>query len=268
MFRRAFNYSVFPILLFLQGLLHAAEIVPGNIGKVPTITIQGEIRSGDYNKLRAAFIKSYPLSPLIYLDSPGGDISEAIKIGKLIRFVQATVFVKKNKTCASACFFIYLGGASRLAAGAMYGQPLPLDLAFGYVGLHRPFLSNPSATDESLELQAKVMRKIRTYLDANLVPARLIDIMMSRPSTDIYWLSDSDLEDLGDIPPELEELYISQCNYNRNLIKNYSNAKQGGNIALIQRLKNEMTAVNKCIADSTAAMGVERLEKLKAGWQP
>lgn len=268
MFRRAFFYTTFSFLLFLQGSLHAAEISQDKIGQVPTVTIQGEIRSGDYNKLRSAFLELSPISPLIFLDSPGGDISEAIKIGQLVRYLQTMVMVKKNKTCSSACFFIYLGGATRLASGSIYGQPLPMDLAVGYVGLHRPYLASPSSSDESVELQANVMRKIRVYLDANLVPSRLIDTMMSRPSNDIYWLTDRDIEDLGEYPPELEELFISKCKYDRDQIKRVSTARTSGNTALFLKLKKENTAINTCISNYMADKGVERLEKLKSGWQP
>lgn len=80
----------------------------------------------------------------------------------------------------------YSGGAGRLAAGAISGQPLPLGLAVGISGLHRPFLVAPSGASESLELQATAMKRARVYLEGFLVSNRLIDLMMSRPSNDIY----------------------------------------------------------------------------------
>jgi len=46
------------------------------------------------------------------------------------------------------------------------------------------------------------MRAVRDRLENELIPRRLIDIMMSRPSNDIYWLTADDLLELGDYAPE------------------------------------------------------------------
>ena len=54
-------------------------------------------------------------------------------------------------------------------------------------------------------------------LEANLIPRRLIDEMMSRPSNDIYWLSNDDLYELSKSPPALEQLYLSKCGVDTRL---------------------------------------------------
>lgn len=209
-----------------------------------------------------------PIGVFLYLDSPGGDVAEAMQIGQLVRLLQMTTAVSKDKFCASACFFVYLGGAGRLASGSVNGYAIPLGLATGYVGLHRPYLNAPSGSSESLERQATAMRRVRTYLEGYLVSSRLIDIMMSRPSNDIYWLSDDDLEELGDYPPELEELYISRCAYDRKTLKLILAAKHAGNVERTEYLQERHRQTSLCIAMLQNTAFDAGMAKILTGWRP
>lgn len=47
--------------------------------------IQGEIVSGDYAKFLAFYEQNHPFLEQVSLDFPGGDVGEAIKIGRLFR---------------------------------------------------------------------------------------------------------------------------------------------------------------------------------------
>ena len=58
-----------------------------------------------------------------------------------------------------------------------------------------------------------MMNTVSVYLKAEMVPQRLIDEMMSRSSTNIYWMSNDDIDQLGEYSPGLEEMLISRCNY-------------------------------------------------------
>ena len=57
------------------------------------------------------------------------------------------------------------------------------------------------------------MKAVSTYLDEQLISRRLTDLMMSRSSLDIYWLSNSDILEIGLFPPGLEEFFIRKCKY-------------------------------------------------------
>ena len=70
-----------------------------------------------------------------------------------------------------------------------------------------------------MKQQQQLMSRIRQYLGAENVPQMLVDAMMSRPSTDVYWLTDDDLESLGEYSPAYEELLIAKCGYDRKLRK-------------------------------------------------
>ncbi len=76
----------------------------------------------------------------VYLASQGGDVLEAMKIGRLIRklryetfgplnfdghIVSHVKFDKQNLTCASSCFFLLAAGIERVG---------------NVVGIHRPYL--------------------------------------------------------------------------------------------------------------------------------
>ena len=83
------------------------------------------------------------------------------------------------------------------------------------------------------------MRKVTSYLEYHIVPRRIIDLMMSRPSNDIYWLTDGDIDELGNFPPALEELYITKCGYSRNpAISNIATVKNADGSTSILREGN------------------------------
>ena len=59
------------------------------------------------------------------------------------------------------------------------------------------------------------MKQVQIYLEAQMVPRRLIDLMMSRPSNDVYWLNSKDFQEFGEYRPEVEEFLINKCGYIR-----------------------------------------------------
>ena len=137
------------------------------------VVLEGQIEPGDYDKLRDDLIvkRDYGDDPRcsatyedgcperIYLASPGGDVAEAMKIGRLVRALGWTALVPTRKfnspagsanheteieryhlvapevnfMCASACFFIFADGISKDTAS---GIETPL------LGIHRPYLAS------------------------------------------------------------------------------------------------------------------------------
>jgi hypothetical protein len=60
--------------------------------------------------------------PIVYLASPGGSLVGGVALGTALRESGATVLIKKNTRCISACVYALLGGAVRRAeAGARIG---------------------------------------------------------------------------------------------------------------------------------------------------
>ena len=98
--------------------------------------LSGEIKPGDTQKV-ATFYATFPSIQLLHLHSRGGDVIEAIRLGELVRTLRIQVAVQDQGICASACFFVWLNGAYRVAVGKDYRE------GSGPLGLHRPDLANP-----------------------------------------------------------------------------------------------------------------------------
>src|SRR5688572_2620111 len=116
----------------LAGPASAAEIVSVTGGGVRTddghgyklhmksvaLALRGEIKEGDYdilfNSLKLRHDMGLPVA-IIYLNSPGGDFREAMKIGRLIRKLKLTTAVgvggAEPQICASACMFLMFSGS-------------------------------------------------------------------------------------------------------------------------------------------------------------
>lgn len=183
--------------------------------------LSGEIQKGDAERLAKALmlVNSNSLGAVLSLDSPGGDVEESLHIASLVKALHLNIIVAGGGTCASACFFIFLAGDAHFAIWPDNGRMPKLGL--GYIGLHRPYLKlDPTMRNGSIDAEARqhdVMQIIGAYLRNQDVPQRLIDLMMSRPSNDIYWMTEEDIKQLGQYSPGREELLISRCGYSRHL---------------------------------------------------
>jgi hypothetical protein len=106
----------------------AAELSSDDLGV--SITLRGQIRPGDAERLAARFLAITPLQisasntyyefpNSLYLSSPGGDVAEAIRIAALVKALALSVAVIPNGTgvCASSCFVIYVAAIERSASG-------------------------------------------------------------------------------------------------------------------------------------------------------
>jgi hypothetical protein len=68
---------------------NARKLWPSGFRPVPGMCqeafLHGEIVKGDYEKLKAFYRKNHNVLNVFYLYSSGGDVLEAIKIGRLMR---------------------------------------------------------------------------------------------------------------------------------------------------------------------------------------
>jgi hypothetical protein len=179
-------------------------------GPYATLVLRGEIKPGDYDRLfEYAAKNNVDLHAIpITLASPGGDVSEALKIGQLFKSIYANVAVGPvTGQCASACFILYASAVQRSSAPEL-------------VGIHRPYLSkerlqtlSPSAA-EALETSA--LSAAEGYLHTLRVPSSIVDVMFENASTEIHWLNRDELRMLGDRPAWYEEFLIARCGLDKN----------------------------------------------------
>lgn len=149
-----------------------------------TALLNGAIAGGDADRL-AKWLKALPEPPARFeLNSPGGEVSEALEIGQMIRETGIPVSVKSGAFCFSACPYVLAGGAVRtVSRGA-------------YVGVHQHYFGENTFLPAFLLVsdiqsgQAEVM----TYLgDMGIDPLLMVKALMTPPN-DIYILLPEELE--------------------------------------------------------------------------
>jgi hypothetical protein len=181
------------------------------------VRLSGTIEPGDTQKI-IALIRESPsefAKRNWKLDSNGGDISEAMKIGDLVKNLYVTVNVidpivvtPPKARCASACFFIYVSALSR---NAQYGS----------IGVHRPYFppevfANLSPAEAEREY-ARLSKGVRDFLVDRGVPNAIIETMFALASNEIRWLSDSELDSIGDGPAWFDQYLVSKCGFNKRM---------------------------------------------------
>ena len=57
------------------------------------------------------------------------------------------------------------------------------------------------------------MTAVNNFLETNGVPRRLIDQMNGTGSSEIYWLTQQDVKDVGRYPAWFEELILAKCKH-------------------------------------------------------
>lgn len=243
-------------------------------------SLSGRIEPNDTQKL-ANFLKTQrtPISTVV-LDSRGGDVDEAIRIGELIKFAFIGTKVQSEKICASSCFFLFLAGSDRYASPSRLMQPGELEAIYatakksgatrkpelpGFVGLHRPFYTKTANIEEH---QSAMMARVGSYLKKQMISGRLIDAMMSHPSNDIYWLTELDLKEIGNYPPQQEEVFIQRCGYDRNSDAEQFKAIEQGNSSNSEEIFQQQLQANECIDTLKEKLQRSAFEKIRRGWLP
>ena len=124
----------------------------------------------------------------VILNSPGGDIAAAMKIGRLIRKSPGRTMVEGTATCASACVLLFGAGISRIVFDG------------GKIGVHRPALAEAPRESDMAAVKAasdQAARALREYAAEMNISERLIDDMLVVPPENIRWLSEEDRKSYG-----------------------------------------------------------------------
>lgn len=111
-----------------------------------------------------------------WLDSKGGDVSAAIKIGRLIRRYDGQTLIAQNGKCYSSCALIFIAGVRRVN--------------FGELGLHRPYLASAPQSRETVEKQVPLMLSmIKSYVAEMGVTDNFYQEMVNTDPSQmlIYW---------------------------------------------------------------------------------
>lgn len=161
----------------------------------PSIKLEGEIKNGDAKKIESLITKinqtcgdrSHQTMPRVVFESKGGDVDEAMSIGRVIRkygYSTQLMFVRLKEDqsygCFSSCVLAFASGVHK-------------DSENGVLGIHRPFFSTTISKDLTLDQirmkREKLNETIRTYLNEMDVSTKLLDDMLSIPPEKIKILT-------------------------------------------------------------------------------
>ncbi|OZA11034.1 MAG: hypothetical protein B7Y02_09465 [Rhodobacterales bacterium 17-64-5] len=146
--------------------------------------LNGEIAAGDAVRF-ADWLKGLPAPPeRIDLNSPGGEVVEALEIGRIIRASGLPVAVTAGSFCFSACPYILASGSERIVSRQ------------GYVGVHQHYFGENTYLPAFMLVsdiqtgQAEVM----TYLADMGIDLLIMAKALRTPPDDIYILLPDELE--------------------------------------------------------------------------
>lgn len=151
----------------------------------------GRIAPGDAARLAERLERRDEADITIWLDSPGGSVTDALEIGRALRAGGFDTAMRTGAVCLSACPYILAGGATRrLEDGAL-------------VGVHQHYFDQnvalPAifAVEDIQRGQAEVMGYL---IEMGIDPA-LMRHALATPPDEIYLLLPEELERYGIVEP-------------------------------------------------------------------
>jgi ATP-dependent protease ClpP protease subunit len=125
---------------------------------------------------------------LMYLSSPGGNVSAAMAIGRILRKHRIRVAVPWNSGCYSSCVLVLAGAVGR-------------DMFRAKIGIHRPYLGSvPServSPEKVSEVFQRMLQEMRAYFREMNVSEQLADAMLRIEPHNMRLLSETELDAFG-----------------------------------------------------------------------
>ena len=159
-----------------------------------TLSVIGEIQKGDTRQLLGALEVVGRQRPkrggrsrigTIKFDSPGGDLTEAMMLGRAIRKHLIQTSVSGASTCSDACVIAFLGGVGRWPLGPVMMHSL---YSREFTGMENIDKASAEGKQMSIELQQ--------YLKEMNITASLLDEMQNIPHDSARTLSVPELNRL------------------------------------------------------------------------
>ena len=169
---------IFFVIVVCTQIAHAeVYFVPekSNVSRIITenahILISGEITKEDVSKLNSLLAQQHVYlmastpggTPIVLLDSRGGDIKAALEIGRILRSISAWTIVDDGKSCNSACVFLFSAGVKR----DIFGN--------GRLGLHSP-------------RSYQIINKCRNYMDEMGISNQVFSDMLQTSSQSVNFV--------------------------------------------------------------------------------
>ncbi|MCB4917112.1 SH3 domain-containing protein [Brucella intermedia] len=160
-------------------LTFSADETPGGLR---FILVSGEFEyQQDLSPFQTMIRERNPL--FILFDSPGGNPSKAMELGRIVRAHGLATFQTKELECASACALAFFGGKIRYAAP-------------GAIGVHKSSFSDTArmTVDDAVSAIQHMTAETIAYMTEMGVDPALLRLSLQYDSDDIRYLSKSEME--------------------------------------------------------------------------
>lgn len=159
------------VALVSTQVLAKVEVQAGQhktLGRILVAKVSEEIVPGDYEALLKG-IKANPgkfSRKIVMLDSIGGSVSEAMRMGRLLRETAFDSLVPSTGVCQGSCVYLLAAGRNKTVRG--------------HVGIHRPYY-NGSDSVHSTSNSVSRASQIAYFKDMQIAPELLEAINATAP---------------------------------------------------------------------------------------
>jgi hypothetical protein len=170
----------FALSCLLPFSIQAAEfsmITEGNQGHPATLLMQGKLEQAETEMDVAKFLNvaaPQRYGAVLYLDSLGGNVATALRIGELIRLYGFSTAVINVATCNSACGLIWISAKERFLSSR------------AAVGFHAAFYYKTYTTKE---IHPLANMKIRAYLFTIGIQPNAVDYLTEADPTSLNFVT-------------------------------------------------------------------------------
>jgi hypothetical protein len=162
----------------------AVVLGPGGV-----LSLTGSIDPGSFERVQAEIAARGEYVKSVSLNSPGGSVTDAVKIGALMVVGEYTTMVAPGALCASSCPLILAGGKERLASTRsaigvhqIYAMASAADLPSGLAGVG-------TAMSEAQRTTAIITR----YLNSTTVDPAMWLHALETPPDQLYYFGAEEL---------------------------------------------------------------------------
>ncbi|MFN4154616.1 MAG: hypothetical protein ACK4HF_08180 [Paracoccaceae bacterium] len=152
-----------------------------------TLLLEGAIEPGDAARFADHLGQRTTPPDRIALHSPGGSVSDALDIGRMIRAAGLPTVMQAGAACFSACPYILAAGAERRVSRK------------ALVGVHQHYFGESTLLPAFVAVQSiqQGQGEVLDYLDEMGIDLRLSAKAMQTPPADIYILVEEELTDFA-----------------------------------------------------------------------
>lgn len=188
---------------------HALEYSVGNTGgncsDCVWVAAEGDIEEGDTAKLEVFLQRRGWQRPyLVRINSPGGNVAEALELGQYLRIQRSRVIVSSTQSefyesagkelqshdggvCASACVFVLMGGVNR---------EIDTD---SIVGVHQfaPLQDRMESSAAAISSTQTTVAMLQAYAVQMDIDPMVLTLAAATPPEEMLWLEPRDMERLN-----------------------------------------------------------------------